>query len=142
VRPLSIGPVLHRNEQGAVLRGYRIPVELHRRAERAKLEASAKRGATLFWDEIMQAALDELPSSSAMARELAAELPPEFASHRHTRSRPTGATRVLQATIRHDQELLLRTLRLDLEELTGRVVRLEELWTWLVRRVVEANITT
>lgn len=123
--------VLHRHDADAVLRGYRIPIGLHRQAERAKLMASVSRGSTLYWDEVMQDAIDAIPTD---LREVADSLP-----QRDGRSNPTGATRVLQATIRSDQEMRLRLLRLDLEELTGRAVRLEDIWTWLVRR---SNETT
>ncbi len=124
--------VVHRCDAGAVLRGYRIPLHLHRRAERAKLAASATRGATLFWDEILQGAIDALPTD---IREVAKSLGAPSG-----RAEPTTTTRVLQATIRHDQELTLRRLRLDLEEALDRTVRLEEIWTMLVERVIERGI--
>ena len=124
--------VVHRCDAGAVLRGYRIPLALHRRAERAKLEASAKRGATLFWDEVLQAAIDALPTDIRdVARLLTAP---------SGRAEPNPTTRVLQATIRHDQELMLRRLRLDLEEVFDRTVRLEEIWALLVEQVVDRGL--
>ena len=128
-------PVVHRCDSGAVLRGYRIPLDLHRQAERAKLRASAHRGATLFWDEVLQAAIDAIPDDiGPMAEGLAA-------ARGAGRAEPNPTTRVLQATIRHDQELKLRTLRLDIEEALDRTVRLEEIWTWMVREVVEGRLT-
>jgi hypothetical protein len=122
--------VLHRRDQGAVLRGYRIPVDLHRQAERAKLGLASRRGSSLFWDELLQGAIDLLLDDiHKIAEELrAARRSPEI-------SAPT--TRVLQAAIRHDQDLRLRMLRIDLEELDGATVRLEEIWTWLIRQVVK-----
>ena len=121
--------VVHRCDAGAVLRGYRIPLHLHRRVERAKLEASTTRGATLFWDEVLQGAIDALPTD---VREIARSFGTPSG---RAEAKPT--TRVLQATIRHDQELTLRRLRLDLEEVLDRTVRLEEIWALLVERVVE-----
>jgi hypothetical protein len=124
--------VVHRCDGGAVLRGYRIPLDLHRRAERAKLRASADRGATLFWDEVLQSAIDALPEDvQRIAEGLVVT---------RGRAEPNPTTRVLQATIRHDQELRLRTLRLDLEEALDRTVRLEEIWSWMVREVVDGNL--
>ncbi len=130
-------PIVHRHETGGVLRGYRIPLALHRRAERAKLAASGNRRAMVFWDEILQTAIDELPKAAELVSRFETDLPSEFAK-RSQAAQPAGVTRVLQATIRHDQDMLLRALRLDLEELTGSVVRLEEIWTWLIRTIVES----
>jgi hypothetical protein len=120
--------VVHRHHEGAVLRGYRIAAALHRRAERAKLEVSARRGAVLFWDEMMQLAIDDIPGDLAV---IANALPVRSGA-----AAPAGGTRVLQAAIRADQEVKLRMLRLDLEEVSGTTVRLEDVWTWLVERVI------
>lgn len=86
----------------------------------------------MFWDEILQGAIDALPTD---IREVAKSLGAPSG-----RAEPTTTTRVLQATIRHDQELTLRRLRLDLEEALDRTVRLEEIWTMLVERVIERGI--
>ena len=120
--------IVHRHHDGAVLRGYRIPIALHRQAERAKLTASIARGSTLHWDEVLQDAIDTIPAD---LREFANLLP-----QRNGRATPNGPTRVLQATIRSDQEMRLRLLRLDLEELTGNTVRLEDIWTLLIGQSV------
>ena len=111
------------------MRGYRIPVELHRQAERAKLGLASRRGTALFWDELLQSAIDLLlDDTPRIAEELrAVRKSPELGA----------STRVLQAAIRHDQDLRLRMLRIDLEELDGATVRLEEIWTWLIRQVVK-----
>ncbi len=122
--------VLHRNDRGAVLRGYRVPVELHRKVERAKLRVSAERGVTVFWDEVIQDAIDAISSDVHLVAATLGDGPDR-------RSAPAPATRVLQATIRYDQEMRLRTLRLDLEEVLERTVRLEELWNWLIHQVVD-----
>jgi hypothetical protein len=122
--------VLHRRDQGAVLRGYRIPVELHRQAERAKLGLASRRGSSLFWDELLQGAIDLLLDDIH-------RISNELSAARRTPEMGTPNTRVLQAAIRHDQDLRLRMLRIDLEELDGATVRLEEIWTWLIRQVVK-----
>jgi hypothetical protein len=122
--------VLHRRDQGAVLRGYRIPVDLHRQAERAKLGLASRRGSSLFWDELLQGAIDLLLDDT---HRISAEL----RAARRTPEMGTTSSRVLQAAIRHDQDLRLRMLRIDLEELDGATVRLEEIWTWLIRQVVK-----
>ena len=122
--------VLHRRDQGAVLRGYRIPVDLHRKAERAKLGLAARRGSSLFWDELLQGAIDLLLDD---IHRISAEL----SAARRSPEMGTPSTRVLQAAIRHDQDLRLRMLRIDLEEIDGATVRLEEIWTWLIRQVVK-----
>jgi general stress protein YciG len=122
--------VLHRRDQGAVLRGYRIPVDLHRQAERAKLGLASRRGSSLFWDELLQGAIDLLLDD---IHRISAEL----SAARRAPEMGTPNTRVLQAAIRHDQDLRLRMLRIDLEELDGATVRLEEIWTWLIRQVVK-----
>lgn len=126
----STRPVLHRRDRGAVLRGYRIPVDLHRQAERAKLGLASRRGTSLFWDELLQSAIDLLlDDTQRIAQELsAARRSPELGA---------PSTRVLQAAIRHDQDFRLRMLRIDLEELDGATVRLEEIWTWLISQVVK-----
>jgi hypothetical protein len=121
-------PVVHRHHAGAVLRGYRIPLSLHRKAERIKLTDSIERGATIYWDELLQDAIDQLPDTPA---DVAALLPTQ--THR---AEAAGATRVLQAAIRTDQDMKLRMLRLDLEEYTGKAVKLEDLWIALVTELV------
>ena len=129
----SLVQVLHRHDSAAVLRGYRIPVTLHRRAERAKLAASAQRREPVAWDEILQIAIDALPAASVIANGLEAQR-----ARSGSEALPhAGPTRVLQGAIRRDQEMLLRTMRLDLEELLDRRVQLEELWTWMVARFCE-----
>jgi hypothetical protein len=122
--------VLHRRDQGAVLRGYRIPVDLHRQAERAKLGLASRRGSSMFWDELLQGAIDLLLDDT---HRISAEL----SAARRSPEMGTPNTRVLQAAIRHDQDLRLRMLRIDLEEIDGATVRLEEIWTWLIRQVVK-----
>ena len=132
--PASAGTatgVTHRHHAGAVLRGYRIPAPLHRRAERAKLAASAERGAQIHWDELLQSAIDAMPDDLAT---IAAGLP-----KRDGRAAAAGPTKVLQAAIRADQDLKLRLMRLDLEDLGSTSIRLEDLWTWLVARVILAG---
>jgi hypothetical protein len=121
-------PVVHRHHAGAVLRGYRIPLALHRKAERAKLADSMERGAAIHWDELLQDAIDRLPDNPAQVVPL---LPTQ-----DYRAQAAGATRVLQAAIRADQDMKLRLLRLDLEELTGTAVKLEDLWIALVSDLI------
>ncbi len=121
-------PVVHRHHAGAVLRGYRIPLSLHRKAERAKLADSVQRGAAIYWDELLQDAIDRLPDNPA-------QVVPLLPTHNY-RAQAAGATRVLQAAIRADQDMKLRMLRLDLEELTGTAVKLEDLWIALVSDLV------
>jgi hypothetical protein len=122
--------VLHRRDRGAVLRGYRIPIDLHRQAERAKLGLASRRGTSLFWDELLQGAIDHLLHDPKQIAE-------ELTAARRSSEPGSPSTRVLQAAIRHDQDLRLRMLRIDLEELDGNTVRLEEIWTWLIRQVVK-----
>ena len=122
--------VLHRRDRGAVLRGYRIPVDLHRQAERAKLGLASRRGSSLFWDELLQGAIDLLLDDTQ-------RISNELSAARRTPELGSPNTRVLQAAIRNDQDLRLRMLRIDLEEIDGATVRLEEIWTWLIRQVVK-----
>jgi hypothetical protein len=122
--------VLHRRDQGAVLRGYRIPVDLHRQAERAKLGLASRRGSSMFWDELLQGAIDLLLDDTH-------RISVELSAARRSPAMGSPSTRVLQAAIRHDQDLRLRMLRIDLEEIDGATVRLEEIWTWLIRQVVK-----
>lgn len=122
--------VLHRRDGGAVLRGYRIPVDLHRQAERAKLGLASRRGSSLFWDELLQGAIDLLLDDTH-------RISTELSAARRAPQMATPSTRVLQAAIRQDQDLRLRMLRIDLEEIDGATVRLEEIWTWLIRQVVK-----
>ncbi len=121
-------PVVHRHHAGAVLRGYRIPLSLHRKAERIKLSDSVERGATIYWDELLQDAIDRLSDQPA-------DVAPMLPAQTH-RAEAAGATRVLQAAIRTDQDMKLRMLRLDLEEYTGKAVKLEDLWVALVTELV------
>ena len=123
--------VLHRRDRGAVLRGYRIPIDLHRQAERAKLALASRRGSALFWDELLQGAIDYLLDDNTQ------KISQELSAVRRSPELGSPSTRVLQAAIRHDQDLRLRMLRIDLEELDGATVRLEEIWTWLIRQVVK-----
>jgi hypothetical protein len=121
-------PVVHRHHAGAVLRGYRIPLSLHRKAERIKLADSMERGATIYWDELLQDAIDRLSDQPA-------DVAPMLPAQTH-RAEAAGATRVLQAAIRTDQDMKLRMLRLDLEEYTGKAVKLEDLWVALITELV------
>ena len=125
----TIESVLHRADRGAVLRGYRIPIDLHRQAERTKVAISAERGTSVFWDELLQSSIDAIPSDLT-------RIASDLATTRRTQPSVAPSTRVLQATIRQDQDLRLRTLRIDLEEIGGATIRLEEIWTWLIRRVI------
>lgn len=145
--PVVQAPVVHRDNAMGVLRGYRVPLAAHRRAERAKLAAAEASGRTMFWDEIVQRVIDVLPPASALAAELApgrgephASAPAASGVRRRSAAGPgSSSTRVLQATIRRDQELRLRTLRLDLEEALGCSLRLEELWEWLVVQMADGR---
>jgi hypothetical protein len=65
------------------------------------------------------------------------EIAEELTAARRSSEPGSPSTRVLQAAIRHDQDLRLRMLRIDLEELDGNTVRLEEIWTWLIRQVIK-----
>jgi hypothetical protein len=84
----------------------------------------------MFWDELLQGAIDLLLDDTH-------RISVELSAARRSPAMGSPSTRVLQAAIRHDQDLRLRMLRIDLEEIDGATVRLEEIWTWLIRQVVK-----
>ena len=120
VNDLSVrGPrsVVRRGRVGGKLRGHRVPRALHARAARAKLALEVARDVPMSWDEVAQEALDLL-----QLRRADREARLKSAAH------SSAATRMLQATIRNDQDQWLRSFKLDLDE-AGAPVSFERLWS-------------
>ena len=120
VNDLSVrGPrsVVRRGRVGGKLRGHRVPRALHARAARAKLALEVARDVPMSWDEVAQEALDLLQLRRA-----------DREAHLKSAAHSSAATRMLQATIRSDQDQWLRSFKLDLDE-AGARVSFERLWS-------------
>ncbi len=120
VNDLSVrGPrsVVRRGRVGGKLRGHRVPRALHARAARAKLALEVARDVPMSWDEVAQEALDLLQLRRA-----------DREAHLKSAVHSSAATRMLQATIRNDQDQWLRSFKLDLDE-AGAPVSFERLWS-------------
>ena len=113
----SLHPILRRGKGVGRLRGHPVPKALHGRAARAKMTLELGRGSRLSWDEVMQEALDLLAGDRhVLVERLRRPLV------------PIGSARMVQATIRPEQDQWLRALKLDLDE-ADLAVRYEQLWT-------------
>jgi hypothetical protein len=74
------------------------------------------------WDEVAQEALDTLSRDPRQIRRRLDELA-------ELRSADTSAPRLIQATIRRDQDAAFRELRLDLIDALKTEVTFEQLWS-------------
>jgi hypothetical protein len=99
-----------------------VPHALHARARRAKTRVESQRGRRVTWDEVAQEALDALGNEPRVVRRRLDELEAMRRSGR-------GTPRLIQATIRRDQDLAFRELRLDLIEALETEVTFEQLWS-------------
>jgi hypothetical protein len=114
------------------LRGHLVPHALHAQARRAKTRAESQRSRRVTWDEVAQEALDALSRDPRQIRRRLEELA-------ELRSADTGGPRLVQATIRRDQDAAFRELRLDLIESLKTEVTFEQLWSIALATWVSAQ---
>jgi hypothetical protein len=109
-----------------------VPHSLHARARRAKTRAESQRGRRITWDEVAQEALDALGHEPNVLRQRLDELEVVRRSDR-------GTPRLIQATIRRDQDAAFRELRLDLIEALDTEVTFEQLWSVALTKWVDEH---
>lgn len=110
---------IRRGATGTALRGHLVPDALHGQARRRKTEVSARRGARVTWDDVMQEGITLLVDDPEIVPDMLDEM---FRTTDH------GRGRLVQATLPIELDQRLVEVQLDVSEAGTRAATYEQLW--------------